>query len=64
MKEFFLEEYKSLIEDKNYRLRESRQLELLVIVGISAFYAWLYSIKPSTTFIWFLPVLLPLFGLF
>ncbi len=64
MNEYRLEEYKSLIEDRNHRIREIRKLEILVVGGIAALYAWIYTNKPQTAVIWFLPVLLPIFGFY
>ncbi|HEY3415268.1 MAG TPA: hypothetical protein VGM23_00160 [Armatimonadota bacterium] len=62
--DYHLEEYIQLMEDRINRIKEIRQLEVLVVGGLAAIYAWLASVHISSLVLWFAPVLLPLFGLY
>ena len=61
---FLIEEYKSLIENRNYRIREIRKSEILIVGAVSSLYAWFLNNNPTSFLLWFLPPLLSIFGLY
>jgi hypothetical protein len=62
--DYHIEEYKQLIEDRISRIKEIRQLEILVVGGLAAVYAWLASMHTTSLALWSAPILLPAFGLY
>lgn len=55
------EQYGMLREEVFYHLQETRKLEVYVVGGLAAFYAWLCTANAPRT-VWFVGVLLPALG--
>jgi hypothetical protein len=63
--QFHLEEYRSLKNEVEYRVKATEQIELLVVVGIAGLYTWLSKESGTASGgIWWLPVVLVTLGAF
>src|SRR4029077_20299699 len=62
--EFYIEEYKTLKAELLALVDESVKLETFGVAAVAALYAWLGSHHIVTRLVWFVPVLIPAFGLF
>ncbi len=63
MKEFVIEEYRTLIAEMQKLMAEARQLELYCAGAVTAIYSWFLTSKVSMEIAWFLPIIIPVLGL-
>jgi hypothetical protein len=62
--EFYIEEYKTLKAELLALTDESVKLETFGVAAVAALYAWLASQHIARCLVWFVPVLIPVFGWF
>lgn len=63
MKEFVIEEYRSLTAEMQKLMAEARQLELYCAGAVAAIYSWFITSNVSAELAWFFPVVIPVLGL-
>ena len=62
--QFYIEEYKTLKAELLALVDESKKVETFAVAAVAALYAWLASQHIAVFLVWFVPVLIPLFGFF
>ena len=63
MKDFVIEEYRTLVAEMQKLMAEARQLELYCAGAVAAIYSWFFTSKVSIELAWFFPIIIPLLGL-